>query len=493
MSLPVIVIGAGIGGLAAAVALAARGERVVVLERAATPGGKMRQLAIGDARIDGGPTVFTMRWVFDELFREAGTRLEDHLQLQRVDILARHSWVQGGQLDLFADVARSAEAIAAFAGPADARGYRDFVARAQRTYQALEAPFIRAERPSPVSLVARAGLGGAAKLLATQPFASLWTAIGEHFKDPRLRQLFGRYATYVGSSPFMAPATLMLIAHVEQAGVWLVEGGMHRVAQALAGLAEDLGARLRYDAEVTEVLVEGGRVAGVRLKDGETLKARAVIVNADVSALAAGRLGPSVVQAVSAVPRAKRSLSAVTWAMHVSTTGFPLVRHNVFFSRDYAREFSELTKQMRLPTEPTVYVCAQDRGDDDAARAGAERLLILVNAPARGDFRPFEPAALAAVEAGAFAVLERCGLRVERDAAREIRTTPTEFDALFPATGGALYGQAVHGWQATFNRPASRTRLPGLYVAGGSAHPGAGVPMATLSGRLAAAAVLEGR
>jgi len=493
MNLPVIIIGAGIGGLAAAVSLAARGEPVLLLERASAPGGKMRHLVIGDARIDAGPTVFTMRWVFDELFQEAGARLEDHLRLESVDILARHAWVQGGRLDLFADVTRSAEAIAQFAGLADAQGYRDFVARARRTYQALEEPFIRSARPTPVSLVARAGFGGAARLLATQPFASLWTALGEHFRDPRLRQLFGRYATYVGSSPFLAPATLMLIAHVEQSGVWLVEGGMHQVARTLAGLAEGLGARLRYQADVAEVLVESGRAVGVRLQDGEKLGARAVIVNADASALTTGRFGAVAARALSATPRSRRSLSAVTWAMHVPTKGFPLVRHNVFFSRDYAEEFAELTKQMRLPAEPTVYVCAQDRGDDDGPLADAERLLVLVNAPARGDFRPFEPAALAAVEAACFAVLERCGLHVIRDPAREIRTTPLEFEALFPATGGALYGQAVHGWQATFNRPGSRTKIPGLYVAGGSVHPGAGVPMATLSGRLAAAAVLEAR
>lgn len=490
MTKRVLIIGAGIAGLSAALLLAARGLDVTVLERAAAPGGKMRHIPVGDARIDGGPTVFTMRWVFDEIFAAANARLEDHLTLKSVEVLARHAWGTGPRLDLFANIQRSAEAIGAFAGPAEARGYLAFVGRAKKTFAALEAPFIRASRPSPMALVGRAGIGGMGRLLATSPFTNLWNALGEHFADPRLRQLFGRYATYVGSSPFLAPATLMLIAHVEQEGVWLVEGGMHRVARAFEALATAKGASFRYEAEVSEILVRKGRAAGVRLADGEVLNADAVISNADVAALAAGRFGAAPSSAVAPVARARRSLSAVTWAMHAQTEGFPLVRHNVFFSPDYSREFDELTQGGRLPSTPTVYVCAQDRGDDDAALNGPERLLCLINAPARGDYRPLTDSAIAEAEAATFALLERNGLRIHRKPETTVLTTPSGFDALFPATGGALYGQAVHGWSATFARPGTQTKLPGLYVASGSAHPGAGVPMAALSGRLAALAIL---
>jgi 1-hydroxycarotenoid 3,4-desaturase len=389
-------------------------------------------------------------------------------------------------------VGRSAEAIGAFAGPAAARGYRDFVARARATYQALEGPFIRGSRPTPLTLVGRAGLGGVGRLLATAPFASLWQTLGQHFADVRLRQLFARYATYVGSSPFQAPATLMLIAHVEQDGVWLVEGGMHQVARSIAALAEARGARFRYEAEVAEILVAGGRATGVKLADGEVIAAAQVVANVDAQALASGRLGRSVTGAVPGLPRARRSLSAITWAMHARTRGFPLVRHNVFFSRDYEREFGEL--RTKLPGAPTIYVCAQDRGDDDAPLDAPERLLVLMNAPARGDeAAAFPEATLAAAEDATFGLLERCGLTIERGDANTVRTTPVGFEALFPATGGGLYGQAVHGWQASFARPGAETKLPGLFLCGGSAHPGAGVPMATLSGRLAAAAVLGAR
>jgi 1-hydroxycarotenoid 3,4-desaturase len=261
----VAMVGAGIGGLAAALDLAARGLQVTVLERGAAPGGKMREVAVGGTRMDAGPTVFTMRWVFEELFDSAGASLSDHLTLRPAAILARHAWAQGGRLDLHADIERSAEAIGAFAGTAEARGFRAFCERARRVYRALEGPFIRAPRPTPLSLAAAAGPFGLAGLLGASPFTTLWRALGEHFRDARLRQLFGRYATYCGSSPFQAPATLMLIAHVEQEGVWLVEGGMHRLARAIEGLAERRGAAFRYGAEVAEIRAEHGRTAGVVL------------------------------------------------------------------------------------------------------------------------------------------------------------------------------------------------------------------------------------
>ncbi len=488
----VVVVGAGMGGLAAALDLARMGREVLVLDRAAAPGGKMREIAVGESRIDAGPTVFTMRWVFEELFAAAGASLTDHLRLRPISVLARHAWDGGGRLDLFADIDRSADAIGDFAGAADAQGYRSFAARARRTWEALEGPFIRGAKPTPLTLVSDAGIKGMGRLMSISPFTTLWSALGDHFRDQRLRQLFGRYATYVGSSPYLAPATLMLIAHVEQSGVWIVEGGMHRIARAIETLAIGKGARFRYGAQVSAILADGGRVRGVRLRDGEVIEADDVVMNADVSAIATGRFGAEAAKVATAVPPARRSLSAVTWVTVARTEGFPLVRHNVFFSKDYHREFEDLVTRLRLPAAPTVYVCAQDRGDEDTGFDGPDRLLCLINAPARGDDRPFSEAEVEAAAQASFGLLARTGLTVHRDPAREVVTTPSGFELLFPATGGALYGQAVHGWRASFNRPGARTRLTGLYLAGGGVHPGAGVPMATLSGRLAAAAVVRG-
>jgi 1-hydroxycarotenoid 3,4-desaturase len=487
----VIVIGAGIGGLAAAIDLAGRGIEVEVHESAPAPGGKLREVFVDGLGIDSGPTVLTMRWVFEELFTQAGSSLAAHLDLRRAGLLARHAWGPDQRLDLHAELARSTEAIGDFAGAAEARRFLAFSSAAAAVYRTLEEPYLRGSRPTPFSLASRVGLRRFSELLGLQPFTTLWRALGRHFRDPRLRQLFGRYSTYCGSSPFAAPATLMLVAHVEQEGVWYVGGGMQRLAEALARLAQGLGVTLHFASEVARVQVERGRARGVQLANGELRAAASVIANADVSAFAAGRLGTGAKRAVAPVRPAHRSLSALTWAMSTRSEGFPLLRHNVFFSSDYRREFDELFRQRCLPGEPTVYVCAQDREDGEHEPGGArERLFCLVNAPAGGDERTV-PREYEECEERTFRRLERLGLRIERSPERTRRTTPQEFARLFPGSGGALYGRATHGWAASFLRPSSRSRIPGLYLAGGGVHPGPGVPMAALSGRQAAMSVLQ--
>ncbi len=488
----VAVIGGGVAGLVAALLLAARGLDVTVFEKAESPGGKIRALGIGDAQIDSGPTVFTMRWVFDSLLAEVGAKLDDHLSLRRADVLARHAWDAGATLDLFGDLERTVDAIGRFAGPAEGERYRGFARRCQTIYQSLEAPFLKAARPSgPVDLARKVGLGGLPGLAAGTPFSTLWKELGRHFHDPRLRQLFGRYATYCGSSPFAAPALLMLIAHVEREGVWYVEGGMAAIPRALAALAERFGARFRYGVEVSEIQVRNGRAIGIVLPTGERIAAESVICNADAAALTAGLFGREAARALPRSKDAERSLSAVTWSMVARTDGFPLRRHNVFFSRDYRAEFADIFERGRLPNEPTIYVCAQDRGDSgDPVPQGLERLFCLVNAPARGDTSPLQPSEVTSCETRTFEALARCGLSIHRSSAMTTVTTPTDFARLYPGTGGALYGQASHGWQASFRRPGARTSLPGLYLAGGSTHPGPGVPMAALSGRIAVSSLL---
>ena len=480
----VIVVGAGIGGLAAAIDLAAGGTRVTLLERHSTPGGKMREHHVGGFHIDAGPTVFTMRWVFEALFEHAGAHFGECVDAVEASVLARHSWLDGSQLDLFADIERSIDAIGDFAGAGEAAAYRRFARESQQIFDTLDHSFMRSERPSPLGLTAALGLRGLPRLYATKPFTSLWRELGRVFRDSRLQQLFGRYATYCGSSPFDSPATLMLIAHAERAGVWYLQGGMFRLARAMADLAAKLGVDCRYETDVARIVTTAKRASGVELQNGERIDADAVVFNGDVAALNAGLLGDDLRDATPPRPGERRSLSAITWSLAAPTRGFELDYHTVFFGSDYADEFASIFARGTVTAEPTVYICAKAR-TEQARPEGSEPLLLLVNAPPRH----FAADELARIEKRTFTLLHRHGLEIDRTQDAGLTTSPNDFAAMFPGTQGAIYGWPTHGWTGSFKRHGARARLPGLYFAGGTVHPGPGVPMVAQSGRLAAAAI----
>lgn len=495
MTAHIVVIGAGMGGLASAAMLAAQGHAVTVVDKEAWVGGKARTVAVDGQEVAAGPTVFTMRDVFDSIFEVCGARLDDHVEVQKSEVLARHAWSEAERLDLFADLDQSVEAVGDFAGAAAAEGYREFCRDARRIFDTLDRPMLRGGRvSSPIPLMWRIGFWRVPTLNAMRPFDNLWHALGDYFSDPRLRQLFGRYSTYSGSSPFLAPATLMLIAHVEAKGVWLINGGINALANALRTVCESKGVKFRLGEAVAQIVTDSTGAKGVRLATGDQIAADAVICNADPAALATGRFGVQPTRAVGAYKPNKRSLSALVWFAHSRTEGFPLQHHNVFFSPDYRREFDQITSG-KPPSDPTVYLCAQDRGgslsssqlDDETAR---ERIQIIVNAPANGDSHSYSTEEIEQCTRAMRESLSRCGLTLEQAMPHEL-ATPETWERLFPATGGALYGRASHGWAASFLRQGPRSKIPRLYCAGGGTHPGAGVPMAALSGQLAAQTLLS--
>ncbi|HEX7718498.1 MAG TPA: FAD-dependent oxidoreductase, partial [Woeseiaceae bacterium] len=266
-----VVIGAGIGGLAAAIELAAAGLPVTVLEAQSAAGGKIRSAATAAGPTDVGPTVLTMSWIFDEILSRSGKTLAERVPLQSCEILAHHRWQDGSRFNLYADVQRSIDSVGSFAGRQAADEYRTFCLAAQRAFDALSEKFMRVPQPGLLGLACKSGLRGLRDTAHMQPFVSLWRSLEKHFSDTRLRQLFARYATYCGSSPFRAPATLMLIAHAEQRGVWTLKGGMSSLATALTDAARELGVQFEFDARVTRISARGGRVTGVELADGRAL------------------------------------------------------------------------------------------------------------------------------------------------------------------------------------------------------------------------------
>ena len=479
----IAVIGAGMGGLASAIRLASAGCRVTVLDSAEVAGGKMRCVDSPAGPVDAGPTVLTMRHQFDALFALAGKRMEDFVDLAEEPLLARHWWLNGSSLDLFADRERSVEEIRRFAGTREAEAFRSFSERARRLFEGFEFAMMECARPT-LPATAATVLRNPVLIRDMAPQSSLAGSLARTFRDPRLRQLFGRYATYVGGLPRSSPGVLQLIWHAEASGVWRVVGGMHKLAHALARLAEDLGVEMRMGEKVIRIEKQAGRVSAVHTGKGAKLRADAVVFNGDPRALREGLLGEAVIEAVAPAAVAPRSLSARVWAFAAQPSGPDLVHHNVFFGQDPDAEFGPI-RDGRPPEDPTLYICAQDRGAG-ADPPAQERFEIIENAAPADRETPEEREQC---RTRVFNRLAEFGLTFtpRPDASRV--TIPAAFDRMFPASLGSLYGRSPHGMMAAFQRPTAKTPVPGLYLAGGGAHPGAGIAMAALSGRHAAEAI----
>ncbi|MFL4472257.1 1-hydroxycarotenoid 3,4-desaturase CrtD [Tateyamaria armeniaca] len=481
-----VIIGAGIAGLACAVRLRAAGYAVTLLERHAEVGGKIRTLPSKAGPIDAGPTVLTMRHVFDDLFAQMGEQLEDHVTLIKQDTLARHFWSDGSTLDLHADPARSAEAIRAFAGEKAARQFTQFCARTSRLFDAFDAPMMRAAEPRIGALTAHV-LRNPGLIPAMAPLSTLQRLLKSSFDDPRLRQLFGRYATYVGGSPTHAPAILSLIWQAEASGVWVVKGGMHKLTQALLALLRTSGVDVRTSAHVARIEVQQKRAKAIHLADGTHLPCDVVIHAGDPRALPTGALGADTAHIAKGTLKAQRSFSARVLSFAATPHGPGLAHHNIFFAADPISEFDDLMAG-RTPTHPSFYVCALDRGQNTAPPK-TERFEIITNAPATHDTTDDED--LTPWLHQITQQMAELGLTFSPTPTTQAVTTPQAFARMFPASLGALYGQTPHGLTAALSRPTARTSIPNLYLAGGGTHPGAGVPMATLSAAHAVAAILS--
>jgi 1-hydroxycarotenoid 3,4-desaturase len=481
-----IVIGAGVAGLATALRLRADGLSVTLLDRHGHAGGKMRTTPSDAGPVDAGPTVLTMRHVFDDLFASVGERLDDHVSLIPQDILARHVWSDGSTLDLHADLEASAAAIAGFAGPASADDFRNFHRRTARLYRAFDAPMMQASAPKIAKLVTTV-LGEPGLVTAMAPLSSLRSMLRRQFRDPRLAQLFGRYATYVGGAPHLSPALLSLIWQAEASGVWVVKGGMHRLAEAMRDLAIAHGVEIGFATHVDRITTRHGRAIGVDTAEGRHLAADIIVYAGDPRALATGCMGAELKIVAPQTATQPRSFSARVHSFAARPAGRPLAHHNVFFAADPDSEFRDLAAG-RLPVEPSLYLCAEDRGQAGGIST-LERFEIITNAPATSSTTN-DPTELDQWHHQIMQRLATFNVTFTPQPTAASITTAEKFGAMFPATMGALYGQTPHGMTAALKRPTAATPIKGLWLAGGGTHPGAGVPMATLSAKHAAEAIL---
>lgn len=477
------IIGAGIGGLSAAIRLAAAGLPVTIFEKNMAVGGKMNQFKVDGYRWDTGPSVITMRHVFEELFGSAGRPLDGYIDLTPVEPLTRYFYTDGTILDASSDPRKMAQQLAQL-DPRDIIGYENYLAYVAELHR-ITGPVFIYDHPPTLKSFLRVPMRDWLKVDGVRTMAQ---GINGRIHHPHLRQLLGRFATYVGASPYLAPATLNVIAHVEMAGgVFYPKGGIYQVAAGMARLAKELGVIIRTGCGVKEIGVANGRLTHLLLENGERVKATAVISNLDVTTTTK-QLLPTLPHKAPHEP----SCSGFILLLGVTKTHPKLAHHNIFFSDDYAAEFDAIFQQGVPPSNPTIYTAISSKSDPNHAPPGCENWFVLVNAPPLNAHFDWE------VEKEAYkeVVLENLARKHGVEIRPYIQTchilTPNDLAAQTGAWRGALYGASSNNRWAAFRRPHNRAKdVAGLYFAGGTTHPGGGVPMVTLSGKVAAELLLE--
>lgn len=489
----VIVVGAGVGGLAAALRLTAAGHRVTVVEQAPVIGGKLGVLEREGHRFDTGPSLLTMPWALADTLAAAGVSLEDLLDLRRLDPIARYRFADGTWLDAAADDPTFTARLEATFGAGAGAQWAALMDRAAHVWRVSAGPVLM----SPL-----AGLGDLLPLVrsprdlaAVAPHRTLRSLGIGYLSDPRLRMLLDRYATYSGSDPRRAPAALVTIPYAERRwGGWYVTGGLRRIAEVLAEQVRAAGGRTRTGTPVERVVLAGDggrqRVAGVRLADGTHLEADVVVANADAAQVATALLPADASGRLRRRLRlAPRSLSGYVLllgvdAARLSGAAADMAAHTVLFPADYDAEFDALFprrgRASRYVDDPTIYVAVPR--DPSVAPPGHQSWFVLVNAPRTDQVAAPPPDYSDRI----LSIMARRGVDVRDAVTLRVERTPADLERETATPGGAIYGTSSNGPVAAFLRPPNATGVDGLHLVGGSSHPGGGLPLVLLSAAIVA-------
>lgn len=477
----VVVIGAGLGGIAAAARLARLGCAVTVFEKNSAAGGRCGQLVRDGHRFDIGPTLLLMPDLFRATYADLGTRLEDHVELERVDPTYRIYFDDGAKLALTSDLEALRPRLEAFERGSSA-ALRRYLREGRRHYELSLEYFVGRDFRTAAEYFTPAN--ALRVVFGVHALRKHYSNVSHYFKDAHLRAAFSFQNMYLGLSPFDAPATYSLLQYTELAhGVWFPRGGLYRVVESLQSIARANGVHFEFDSPVERIDVEGERAAGITLSDGRHVSADVVVANADLPYVYRSLLSDR--RSADRLERLEYTCSAFTFYWGVDRTCPRLDTHNVFLSGDYRASFDRIFKDGSLPEEPSVYVHAPSRVDPAAAPPGQDSLMALVPVGHLGrdqDWAVLRAQARAAVlrRLAAVGVTD-----IEQHLKFEIAYTPHAWRSLFNLTKGAAFGLSHGIWQVGYLRPHNRhSRYRNLYFVGASTHPGGGLPIVLESARL---------
>jgi len=489
-SLPVGVIGAGLGGLAAACVLAARGHKVVLFDKNPWLGGKAAQLEQDGFRFDMGPTILTVPDVLERVFTEAGRRMSDYLDLRRLDPQWRCFFEDGSVLDLQEDVPAMAKTVAQYA-PGSEQGYTDFIAMSEKLHDVSEKFFFWKSVEGITDTLSMKGMNlkTLRDVLSLRMGTSVASQIRKRVPDARVCQMLDHFVQYVGSSPYAAPAVLCSIAHMQtQKGVWYPMGGTRAVPLALERLASELGVDLRPGTSIASISSDAGRVTGVVTEAGERIALSAVVSNMDSVRTMKELVGGKPQASFGRRWKRDPACSGVVLYLGLDRRYDHLAHHDFVFSADPEVEFDWIYGKGEPAPDPTCYIAAPSGTEPGVAPPGGEALYVLVHTPylrPHHDWQAMFPAYRQVI----LDKLKRCaGMPdIEDRIVSEHHLTPQDIHERYRVLNGAIYGLASHGKVNGAFKPGNRSRdLKGLYMAGGAAHPGPGMPMVLMSGWIAA-------
>ena len=489
MAKSVIIIGAGIGGLTAAVGLAQAGYEVTVLEKNPQVGGKVYEYRAGGFRWDTGPTVFAPRHALGALFDDLGLDLSDYMRLMPIDPSTRFHFPDGSVFDNRQDWAATASEIARF-DPNDVEGYLRFLAYAARMHR-----IGHAQRPIRTLASSDSGEASFWRWLGSDPFRSMHRAISRYIKSKELRQVLGNFGTCVGGSPYSIPASFNALIHQTLSdGIWYPQNGIYSVATVLERLARDQGVAIHLNCPVQSINIKGEAARGVILQDGQILPGDAVLSNVDIISTLRYLLPDGALPAATQrqLLRTPLSCSAFVIALGVRGTFPQLAHHNVFFSEDRQREFHQIFKREVMPGDPTITITISSKTDSLQAPVNHENWLIRVSAPPLSE--KFDWAAEREYYRDRILTIlyQRYGLDLRERIRNEMHLTPADFQRMTGACRGSLFGSLPHARSVRFKPPTIRSKcIDGLYFAGNTTQAGGDNAMGIQSGRLAAAIICQ--